>query len=268
MGLFNFLDGILNGIFGSIISSNPTFGLILIVLLVSIIITLTYKFATNQSLMKDLKEEINSLQKEVKKLSKNPQKAMKVQNEMMEINMKYMMHSMRSTFITFIPIIVIFGWLSSNVAYLPIVPGEEFEVNILFNKDINKVTLDVPDDLNIIDGQATKVVASKKASWILMGEKSSDYELQFSFGDEKISKNVKIDHTKYLKPTMRPKGFIDSLYESTDEYIPKGSSVREIKIGNEPFKANLFGLRIGWLGTYIIFSIIFSMVLRKILKIY
>jgi uncharacterized membrane protein (DUF106 family) len=31
---------------------------------------------------------------------------------------------------------------------------------------------------------------------------------------------------------------------------------------------NLFGWEVGWLGTYIVFSIVFSMGLRKILKLH
>ena len=135
MGVFNFFDFLLNNSVGKIVEINPTIGLISVVFVISIIITITYKLMTNQSLMKDLKEEINRLQKEVKKLSKNPEKALKVQNEMMEINMKYMMHSMRSTFVTFIPIIVIFGWLSSHIAYLPIESGDEFDVSIFLKNN-------------------------------------------------------------------------------------------------------------------------------------
>ena len=269
MGVFNFFDFLLNNSVGKIVEINPTIGLISVVFVISIIITITYKLMTNQSLMKDLKEEINRLQKEVKKLSKNPEKALKVQNEMMEINMKYMMHSMRSTFVTFIPIIVIFGWLSSHIAYLPIESGDEFDVSIfLKNNEIDNVKLIVPNNLEIIDSENTKDIVKKKASWTLKGSKEGLYQIIFELNDEKISKKILISTTDYIKPTMKVKGFTEFLYESTDEYIPSESSAKLIEVKNQPFKANLLGFKIGCLGTYILFSIIFSMGLRKIMKIY
>ena len=49
----------------------------------------------------------------------------------------------------------------------------------------------------------------------------------------------------------------------------KGEVIKSIEIGNAPKKLlNLFGWEIGWLGTYIIFSIMFSLVIRKIIKVY
>jgi len=49
----------------------------------------------------------------------------------------------------------------------------------------------------------------------------------------------------------------------------KNGELKALQINNQPLKAvNLFGWKIGWLGSYIIFSIIFSLVLRKILKLH
>ncbi|MBI4447344.1 DUF106 domain-containing protein [Candidatus Woesearchaeota archaeon] len=87
------------------------YGLIIISFILTLIVTLAYKFFTDQKLMKELKEEMKALQKEVKELKDHPEKMMEAQKKAMEKNMKYLMHSMKPTLITFIPIILIFGWL-------------------------------------------------------------------------------------------------------------------------------------------------------------
>lgn len=51
------------------------------------------------------------MQKELKELKDNPEKFMEAQKMMMEKNMQYMKHSMKPTLITFVPLILIFGWL-------------------------------------------------------------------------------------------------------------------------------------------------------------
>jgi len=49
----------------------------------------------------------------------------------------------------------------------------------------------------------------------------------------------------------------------------KNSRLELIRIDNNPKKLlNIFGWKVGWLWAYIIFSIIFSMLLRKIIKVY
>jgi uncharacterized membrane protein (DUF106 family) len=219
--------------------------------------------------MKDLKTEIDSLQKELKKLKNNPQKALKVQNEMMEINMKYMMHSMRSTFITFIPIIIIFGWLSSNIAYLPIEVNEPFNIAIEFSgTDTSSAKLILPPAMQSLS-DLEQDVTKKKATWNVIASEEGLHTVMIEFDDYVVEKDILISEKEgYIKPIMRKKGFTDFIYESYPQYIPKEVPVNYVTVGNEQFKANIFGLHIGWLGTYILFSIIFSIALRKVLKIY
>lgn len=98
-------------ILGPIMNLPEPFGLLVISFLLTAVMTLVYKFMTDQKMMKELKDELKLLQKEMKELKDNPTKMMEVQKKAMEKNMKYMMHSMKPTIITFLPIIVIFSWL-------------------------------------------------------------------------------------------------------------------------------------------------------------
>ncbi|MFH1972869.1 MAG: EMC3/TMCO1 family protein [archaeon] len=108
--VFNsFLDPVL----GPVMSIPSPWNLLLISFILTTIITLIYKFVTDQKMMKELKDEMKAFQKEMKELKDNPSKMMEVQKKAMEKNMKYMMHSLKPTLITFIPIIFIFGWLRS-----------------------------------------------------------------------------------------------------------------------------------------------------------
>ena len=66
--------------------------------------------------MKELKGEMKEFQKEMKDLKDDPKKMMEVQKRAMEKNMKYMLQSLKPTLFTFIPLILIFGWLRSYYA--------------------------------------------------------------------------------------------------------------------------------------------------------
>src|SRR3989338_11025380 len=110
----------------------PLWIVIIISLVVTLIITLIYKWTTDQNLMKQLKDELKEFQKEMKELKAHPEKMMEVQKKAMQTNMKYMSHSMRSTLVTFVPIILLFGWMNANIAYDPILPGQEFTITAKF----------------------------------------------------------------------------------------------------------------------------------------
>ena len=107
-------DSFFDAVFGPILGLPNPLGLLIISFILTAIITVIYKYMTDQELMKTLKEDIKAMQKQMKELKDNPEKMMAVQKEAMQKNMKYMMHSMKPTLITFIPIIIIFGWLRSH----------------------------------------------------------------------------------------------------------------------------------------------------------
>ena len=109
------LDGFFDVTFGYLINWSKLGGLLIICFLLTLITTLVYKFMTNQSLMKDLKDEMKQVQKDMKDLKSDPAKMVEAQKKAWDKNMKYMMHSFKPMIITFIPIILIFGWLSKNL---------------------------------------------------------------------------------------------------------------------------------------------------------
>ncbi|MBI2658851.1 DUF106 domain-containing protein [Candidatus Woesearchaeota archaeon] len=242
----------LNIIFAPLLKLPVLWVVIVLSFLVSVIIIVITKYTTNQVLMKKLKDDIKEYQKQIKELKGNPAKAMEVQKKAMELNMKYMMHSFKPTLITFIPIILIFGWMSSTFAYESIKPQQEFTVSAFFDKnaDGNAETI-VTEGITAI-GTKIKKIENGKATWALKGAEG-EHILEFVYNNEKQQKSVLITNTeKYIEPVKKTNGAISSIQI---DYKPK-------KI------LNLFGWKLGWLGTYIITSIIFTMTLRKFMKVY
>ena len=112
------LDGFFNSIFGSLIEYSPLLAMLIISLILTLLISLAYKFMTNQQELKQHKEEMKAIQKEMKGLKNNPEKMMQKQKDLMEKNMKMMGQNLKPMIITFIPLIIIFGWL--RVTYDPL----------------------------------------------------------------------------------------------------------------------------------------------------
>jgi uncharacterized membrane protein (DUF106 family) len=243
----------LDPVFGPLLQLSIFWIVVIISLVVALLITLIYKWMTDQNLMKTLKTELKELQKEMKTLKDNPTKMMEVQKLAMKTNMKYMMQSMKSTLVTFIPIILIFGWMQANIAYAPLMPGEDFSVAVGFAKDAyGNISIEVPEGLRV-DGALEKEVSDGTVKWVLQGE-AGEYLATFSHAGQIYDKEILITEEQAYAPILK---------------TVKGSPIKSIQVEHKPIKIlNLFGWKIGWLGSYIIFSLIFSMVLRKIMKVY
>ena len=108
------LNNFFNLIFGWAVNISPLTGMIVISFILTLIVTLVYKWTTDQVMMKSLKDELKQHQKEMKDHKGDPKKMMEIQGKAMEKNMKYFMHSLKPMLITFIPLILVFGWLKEN----------------------------------------------------------------------------------------------------------------------------------------------------------
>jgi uncharacterized membrane protein (DUF106 family) len=246
-------EGVLSPVFDPLLNLPILWVVVIMALIITFLITLIYKFTTNQNLMKELKGEMKELQKEMKELKSEPQKMMQVQKKAMQTNMKYMSHSMRSMLFTFIPIILIFGWMNSHLAYEPILPGQEFTTSVLLYDNIKgNAELIVPEGITI-SGEANKTIEDGEIKWVLKGKKG-EYLLEYNIDDKSYTKELLITKEQSYANPIKP---------------VKDKTVRQITTDNKKMKVlNLFGWRLGWLGSYIILSIIFSMTLRKLFKVY
>src|SRR3989344_8240865 len=101
-------------IFGWAVNMNPLFGMIFISFILTLLVTLIYKYTTDQKSMKELKDDIKNLQKKMKEHKEDAGKMMEVQKEAMEKNIKYMKHTFVPMILTFLPIIIIFGWIKEK----------------------------------------------------------------------------------------------------------------------------------------------------------
>lgn len=247
-------EHLLDPVFSPLLKLPTIFAVIIVSFLISLIVTVLYKYTTDQNLMKRLKEEMKEFQKEIKELRQDPQKAMEVQKRAMQTNAKYMMQSMKSTLYSILPIIIIFSWMTANFAYNPILPEQEFTVSIFFEKGFNgEVELSVPKGI-MMQGDAKKDISEDAAKWVLSGEEG-EYLLEFVYDGKKQTKEILISKNRYKEPV-----------KEIGDGIAKSIEVehKEKKVLN----LYIFGWKLGWLGTYIIFSIIFSILIRRIVKVY
>jgi uncharacterized membrane protein (DUF106 family) len=273
-----FLDFIFDPVFSPLLRLPLIVAIPIIAFVITLIITLVYMKFTDQSLMKRLKDEIKGYQDEMKKYRDDPEKLMKVNKKAMEANMKYMSHSFRPTLITLIPILLIFSWLNAHFTYQPLIAGQEFGITAQFKEgalpeNIGQIELIQPEGGFTLLSDAKPVLNTSGKQFAIVWRAKADagtYALKYGFEGKQLEQKVRVNTDKsdrLYEPPLLNKA------ELTSQGLPKDSKLQSITIGNErvrPFgeSFSLFGWHPGWLATYILFSIIFSMGLRKLLKVY
>lgn len=236
---------------------SPFYSILIISIIFGLITTVVYKFASNQKKIKELKSRQKALQKKLKLIPKDqPEKMMEVNSEMMKISGPLMKESFKPTLWTLLPSLLILTWMAANLAYAGIAPGQMFTATAEFNEGVTgEITLEaVPEGLEFINN-ATQEISNSKAIWELKSSKPETYSLLFKFRETEVNKDILITNNwEYEEPVV----------------IVKESGLKKLTIGNEkirPFEGIPVLGGINWLWSYIILTMIFTTILRKVLKI-
>jgi len=247
--------------------------IVLVSLLMSLVSVLAYKFFTDQIKLKSIQDEQKKLREEMKKHKDDSKKVMKLNKRAMELSMEMMPQTFKSMMITIIPLFLVFSWLGANFAFEPIQPGEVFNTTVEFEKavDVNgEVVLSVSEGLVIV-GSANQGVVDNKVTWQLKGDEGT-YALQYEYEQEMYQLDVMIsDANSGAQPKLEKQKKIFFVMAVGDG-IPKESSIKSIRVDLNSARPlgsfSIFGMHPSWLAVYILSSLVFSMVLRKVLKVY
>lgn len=100
---------------GVLLNYNVWLGFIVIIALVSLILTFTQKFLTDQAALKEIKKEQKILQQEMKKYKDHPEKLLEFQQKQLEFIPKTFDLTMKPLIFTAIPFILLFRWFSDQL---------------------------------------------------------------------------------------------------------------------------------------------------------
>jgi len=247
-------------IFNWLLNFHPFIATLIISIIFGAITTLVYKFASNQKKIKELKDKQKSLQKKIKTIPKTePEKIMKLNSEMMKISGPLMKETFKPTMWTLIPSLLILTWMAANLAYASISPGSMFSITAEFNEGVTgNITMIIEPEQGVeyINSETQIINNNSIAVWNLKAIKSGEYNLLFKFHELEINKELLItEKWDYIEPKLFVK-----------QQGLKSIVVNHNKI--KPFQGVPIIGGLNWLWSYIILTMIFTTVLRKLMKIY
>lgn len=194
------------------------------------------KLLINEKYADESRKKMSEIQKELKTLNPQSKEFREKQDKMLDMNMTIMKQQFKPMMFTFLPYIFVFYLLGAAFSFAPIEVGSTIQLDVSGNAHIFSECLNLNETVNnnaIFEANVTSngcniMVNGEDAGMELIG---TSKETTVNIGD--VS----------LKITPPKQVFLDL-----------------------PFDIPFVGSKIGWLGTYIIFSFAVSMILNKVLK--
>jgi uncharacterized membrane protein (DUF106 family) len=215
----------------------PIVIIILVALGASCITQLINKLMVNEKYVDGARAKMKGLQEKLKTITdiKSPDFT-KAQDELLDINFNIMKQQMKPTFVTFIPYLFLYWLMSSTFAYAAMDIGSNVTLKITGTGNyaidcisFNQTVTGSYEGVHVLSaGDCHFSVANVTTNQSVLGKKEI---VSQSIGSNEIS-----------------------LIPSKNRVIPL------------PVSLPYVGDALGWLGTFVLFSLIFSLVLGKALK--
>lgn len=240
---------VLDVLFGWVLAFDLWISILILSFLITLVMNLVYMWVTDQKEMKRLKKRLKDMQKKMRSEKDNPKKMMSLQKKMMDLNFTYMKKSMRPALYTFIPIILVFGWMAANLAFAPLAIDQQVPV-VVSMEEPAYVTLDAPGVS--LEGAAEQETLEREVSWLVSASNSGNYTLTFSTRDgASVSRELVVGSAPAETVVSH-----ESPFEQSEVEYPKATPFGDFSIG---------GYEPGWLMTYIVFSLVLSILMRKVM---
>ncbi len=252
-----FYETVFSPIFGPLLKLGPFWAIFIISLFLAFLTTVIHKYATDQKRMKELREEMKEHQRLMKENKHDISKVSELQKETMKRSMEQMKHSFKAMIYTFIPLILIFGWMNIYLSYEPVMVGEEITLTANFLEGITGEAELVSVPSGLVFEKTAKIEAGK-AVWRIKAEKEGNYLLNVGYKDKTFSRELLITSEFKYAPQLQ-------------EFKEKGSEVKSLALGYNKLRP-LNGVpwleKLSWFWVYVLLSIGFSTLLRKVMKVY
>lgn len=115
------IDSIFNFLFGWAVAISPLVGIIFVSFVLSLLSTLSWKYLTDQILLKELREKTKALHAQVKNNKDNPAKLKEINSKMAKENLESLKlqykQSIKPMIATLIPFAFAFSWIRNNSAF-------------------------------------------------------------------------------------------------------------------------------------------------------
>ncbi len=114
------VHGALDPTIGALLNWNVTYGMLIVVALIGLIMVLIQKYFTDQETLREIRKEQKILQEEMKKYKDDPQKLMEFNKKQLEFFPKTMELTMRPAMYTLVFFILFFRWFSDYFTANPV----------------------------------------------------------------------------------------------------------------------------------------------------
>lgn len=264
--LFN---NVSNPVFAALSALGPVWGLIVLSIFTGILMLVIFKWASNQSGIKRIKNRIKAHLLELRLYKDDVNLSFNALGSIFSNNLKYLTFALKPMIILMIPMIIIIIQIAARYEYRPLQANESVIVNARFDKnvDLRKVQLQTPEAIKI-ETPPLRIPSKQKIFWRLRAKETGKYTLEIQLPGETASKDILVgERLSSLASHRVQKSSLLTLVHTAEPSLPSNAAVKEIAIDYPHRELEILGMHIHWLVLFFALSIVGGYALKGVIGV-
>ncbi|MBD3385488.1 hypothetical protein GF407_11255 [candidate division KSB1 bacterium] len=251
-------NSVSNPVFAALGALGPVWGLIVLSVFTGILMLIIFKWASNQSGIKTIKNRIKAHLLELRLYKDDANLSFSALGSIFLNNLKYLAFALKPMIILMIPMIFIIIQIAARYEYRPLQANESVIVSAWFDKnvDLRKVQLQTPKAIKI-ETPPLRLPSQQRIFWRLRALKAGDWEIQIQASGETVSKDLFVGkRISSLASHRVQKSSLLTLVYTAEASLPSDAAIKEIAVDYPNRDLVILGLHIHWLVLFFALSIV------------
>lgn len=229
-------------------------------LLTGILMLIAFRYTSNQSEIRRIREKAKAHILEIKLFKHDPRIVMGAQRRILGYSLVHLKYSLVPFFVMLPLLVIILVQLHLRFSHSPLRPGESAVVTVKLAEQIPwreaMVELSVPDGVEI-ETPALRIEEEREISWRVRPRQFGEFDLTIRLLERDVQKRLIVaDKLVKVSPRKAHPTFLDLLFFPGEAPLPDGFSIQSIDVGYPPQALNVFGWNLHWLLIFCVLSLV------------
>jgi uncharacterized membrane protein (DUF106 family) len=243
-------------------------GLIFISLLTGLLMLFIFRWTSNQTGIRKVKDKIKAHLLELRLFKDSMEVTLKAQGQILRANLRYIAFSAKPMLVMIIPLLLILSQLNAWFGYRALNVGEAALLKVRLEAEMNLLelewSLDTPPAV-AVETPPLRIEQDREVDWRIRAQEAGQFNITIKMGGQSVSKAVIIAGSRLsrISPLRVKRSLWGEFLNPGEKPLTASSPVKSIEVTYPARRMNLLGVRLHWLIAYFALSIIFGFALKR-----
>jgi hypothetical protein len=250
-------------------AAHPAYGLAAISVLTGLAAALIFRYVSNQTAMRRIKNRIQAHLLEVRLFPDQLGIVSRAYGRILRLTVNYLIYNLKPLAVLLLPLVILMFQLELRFGRIPVQAYDSFILKARLAQPgmLDSDSLRLPKGLTLT-APAVNVPALQEVNWRIRADEYGVFSPGVDLGGQTFSKQVVVSKEITPLPAERARASVMQWFSnSIEQPLPRGGPLRSLEVNYAPRAIDLGFFATNWLVFFLVVSLVSGLILKMILGI-